>query len=132
MSVAGKCLKTATVETFSRQMYMYTHTHAHRARTYTRTLTRIRAHARPLTPSLTHTQARQAALNVGHWALLSLERAETVPKPPLQSDCFRTPEKNTVAAAAPASHRQPGQVFKCAPKPLPSRIADMSRRVLLT
>lgn len=71
------------VETFSRQMYILTHT-------YTHTLTRIRAHARPLT----HTD-RQAALNVGHWALLSLKRAETVPKPPLQSDCFRTQEKKT-------------------------------------
>lgn len=135
MSVAGKCLKTATVETFSRQMYIHTHIHIH-----IRTLTHA-GHARTQVHWHTHTHThsgkagRQAALNVGHWALLSLKRAETVPKPPLQSDRFRTPEKNTVAAvaaAAPASRRRPGQVFKCAQKPLPSRIADRSRRVLLT
>lgn len=89
-------------------------------------------HAHTLAHSLTHTQARQAALNVGHWALLSLKRAETVPKPPLQSDCFRTPEKNTDAVVAPANRRRWELVFNCAQRPLPSRIADRSRRVLLT
>ena len=46
--------KTATVETFSRQMYVHIHTHTYTpkrespGRTHTHTLTGIRAHARPL------------------------------------------------------------------------------------
>lgn len=57
---------------------IYTHTHTHTDKD-----TRTRS------PTLTHTR-RQAAVNVGHWALLSLKRAETVPNPPLQSGRFRT------------------------------------------
>lgn len=110
---------------FAADVYVHTRTYVH---TYIDKNTRTRSPTHSLTH--THTQARQAALNVGHWALLSLKRAETVPKPPLQSDRFRTPEKNPVAA--PENLRQPGQVFKCAQKPLPSRIADRNGRVLLT
>lgn len=65
---------------------MYTHTHSPTAHTYTHIGKDTRTHS----PTHTHTQA---ALNVGHWALLSLKRAETVPKPLLQSDCFRTLKK---------------------------------------
>lgn len=61
-------------------MYVLTHV-------YTHTLTHIDKDTRTRSPTRTH---RQAALNVGHWALLSLKRAETVPNPPLQSGCFRT------------------------------------------
>lgn len=78
--MTGRRPKPATVETFSRQMYVLTHV-------YTHTLTHIDKDTRTRSPTHTH---RQAALNVGHWALLSLKRAETVPNPPLQSGCFRT------------------------------------------
>lgn len=78
--MTGKRPKPAAVETFSRQMYVLTHV-------YTHTLTHIDKDTRTRSPTHTH---RQAALNVGHWALLSLKRAETVPNPPLQSGCFRT------------------------------------------
>lgn len=71
------------VETFSRQMYAHIYTRC--PGTHIHTGAGKRAHARPLVH--THTLA---ALNVGHWALLSLKRAETVPKPPLQSNRFRT------------------------------------------
>lgn len=113
-------------------MYVRTRRQAH-AHTYTdKYNTHALAHStRASAHTHTYWQGR-LALNVGHWALLSLKRAETVPKPPLQSDRFRTPDKNTVAAAAaPANDRRRGQVFKSAQKPLPSRITDRSRRVLL-
>lgn len=79
---------------FAADVHTYTHTHSHmHARTHTYTVTVLRAHARP--HSYTSTVA---ALNVGHWALLSLKRAETVPKPPLQSERFLTLKKTTHSA----------------------------------
>lgn len=78
MSMAGK---RNGRNIFAADVCTHTHTHIH-------THTHWQGYAHTLVHS-THTH-RQAALNVGHWALLSLKRAETVPNPPLQSGCFRT------------------------------------------
>ena len=59
--LAQKCLKAATVETFSRQMYVYTHTHTHGRGVHTHTHT----HWHSLTLTHTHTYTHTHT----HWLL---------------------------------------------------------------
>lgn len=100
MSAAEKRTKTTTRGTFSRQMNVHTRTRARTRRPGAFPYTHTRKHT-----THTHTLAERAraAPNVGHWALLSLGRADTVP----EASSLRSDHSDNDAAALVRDRRPP-------------------------